>query len=123
MKKIFIVLISMLFACSKEDTNVIPHPLQGGWLTYGYVMQNKDTGSFNMYLNIKEMNLGYFYNPSYSHVGDWNYINIPINKITNDSIFIQFTDTVFKSKSYYYKLENDSLNLPDLLLKKLRRIF
>lgn len=123
MKKLLIILLfSIFFACSKEDTKVILNPINGIWTTYGHILQNRDTGYFIMYLDVKKMNLGYNYIEKSEGDTEYSYINIPINKITSDSIFIQITDTVFKNKSYYYKLENDSLNLPDLLFKKLRRV-
>ena len=119
MKKLSIILIiSLLFACSKEDTKptIIKGDINGNWLHTEVIDQfgNLDTTFIYYNINVSEkkftMNFGRnFYNGDYKQPIIRSVFNYKIDSINNELIY--YTDSIGQKsyRNYYLENNNDSI--------------
>lgn len=116
MKKLSIILlISIFFACSKEDTDV-NYPINGVWKSVFTIANTKDTGIMFFKFDTKQKTFSFTKSYSIPEYLKWNRQNfgaqVKIKNISSNYFYID--DNLFVKKDINYTISNDSLYLPNL---------
>lgn len=120
MKKLSIILlISIFFACSKEETKpIIKGDVNGSWLNISIRKQGNhiDTPFFINYINIKDKKFTLSYGYNFNDVNYKSPIILTTKNFQLDSIsngIIYFKDSIYPTinqyKNYYLENNNDSI--------------